>query len=217
MAKTLTQLHTALSFRYAESSVPTGTEYNRRTQFFNEAIFAITRKHYWWWTEGSDAFNSIANQTSYSSADGFPSDIRNSLILELRYNGQLYTPTSQTTAFNLPNTTYSGLAQEYFIFNKSLYPVPPFPASGTDTITLKYYKIPTVLSSGSDTILLPDEYADILIAFALGRVLARDGKRGSAADAYDEYNEIYKDMVSEQTKYEYALKSNENHLVADYE
>lgn len=217
MAKTLTNLLQSLSYRMREDSVPTGTESSRRTQFINEAYMSITRKHYWWWTEASSTFNSVANQASYTSSDGFPSTIRGSAILELRVDGTLYHPALQTDAFAAESSSYSGFSQRYMVFNKSLYLLPAYGTSSSNGIAMKYYKIPTILSSGSDTILIPDEYADILVAFALGRLKAIGSQRGSAADAYDEFNEIYKEMEVEQNNYLFALKSSESQYSALYE
>lgn len=214
---TLTNLLSRVSLRLGEDSAPTGAEATRRTQFINEAGKSIVRKHYWWFTEESDAFNSVANQTSYTTADGLPSNIRGSAILELRYNGTLYTPTTQTEAFSLINSTYSGLSQRYFMFDGALYPVPVFGASGTDTIAIKYYKQWTTLSSGSDICIIPDDFVDILVAFTVARVHTISGKRGSAADAFDEFNEIYKEMSMEQNNYLFALKSDESSEQALYE
>lgn len=217
MAKTLTNLLQSVSYRMREDSVPTGSESLRRTQFLNEGYMSITRKHFWWWTEASTTFNSVANQTSYTSSDGFPSTIRGSAILELRVDGTLYHPVTQTAAFEAENSNYSGFSQKYMVFNKSLYLLPPYETSSSNGIAMKYYRIPTILSSGSDTILLPDEYADLLVAFALGRLKAIGSQRGSAADAYDEFNEIYKEMEVEQNNYLFALKSNESQYSALYE
>lgn len=199
-----------------EDSVPSGSESLRRTQFINEAYKSIIRKHYWWWTEAITEFSSVANQEVYTTSDGFPPDIRGSSILELRVDGQLYTPALQTQVFDTSSSTYSGFSQQYMVFNKSLYLLPAYGTSSTNGITLKYYKIPLILSYGTDTIAIPDEYADILVAFALGRLRSLQGQRGSAADAFDEYNEIYKEMESEQNNYLFALKSNESQLEALY-
>lgn len=212
MAKTLTQLQSTLASRLRENSAPssTGSEYSRRTDYFNEAYRSVIRKHYWWFTEATASLDSVADQESYGTADGFPTDIRNSMILELRYNGTLYTPITQTDAFSNYTSTYTNYSQSYFIFNKKLYPVPAFPDSGTDYITLKYYSIPSELSTGSDTIVIPDEYSDVLVAFAFARVSQTRGKRGSAADGFNEYEDIMKMMSSEQNNYMFALKSNES-------
>lgn len=214
---TLTNLLARISLRLGEDSVPTGNEATRRTQFINEAGKSIIRKHYWWFTEESDAFDSVANQTSYTTADGLPSNIRGSAITELRYSGTLYTPALQTDAFSMSSDDYSGLSQRYFLFDNALYPVPVFGASGTDTITIKYYKQWTTLTTGSDICIIPDDFVDLLVAFAIARVHTISGKRGSAADAFDEFNEIYKEMSVEQNNYLFALKSDESSETALYE
>ncbi len=217
MATTLTQLQSRISLRLGEDSVPTGNEYDRRTQFLNEGGKSIVRKHYWWWTEASDAFDSIAGNTSYTVAQGFPSNLRGSSILELRFAGTLYTPALQSEALQLTSSTYTGLSQKYFVFNDVLYISPSYGVTTVDAIAIKYYKVWTALSTGSDVCDVPDDFADILVAFALGRIQTISGKRGSSADAYDEFNEIYKEMSIEQNNYLFSLKSDELSEHALYE
>ncbi len=216
MSVTLSDLQTRISLRLGEDSVPSGTEKTRRTQFINEAGKSIVRKHYWWWTEETDTFDSVADQASYTTADGFPSNLRGSSILELRFGGTLYTPTIQSDVFSMTNSSYSGLAQEYFVFDKTLFISPAYGTSTTDGVAIKYYKTWTTLSSDSDVCDVPDDFADILVAFALGRIFTISGKRGSAADVYDEFNEIYSEMSMEQNNYLFALKSDESSEVALY-
>lgn len=217
MATTVSDLKTRIAYRMREKASPDGIEASRRLQFINEAQRTVIRKHFWWFTEATTSFDSVADQTSYDSTDGFPTDIRGSSILELRYNGQLYTPVTQTDAFQTNESTYNSRTQSYFIFNQSLYPMPPFPASGTDYITMKYYKLATDLTTDASEILIPDHYADIIVAFVVGRIHQYDGKRASAADAYDEFNEILDEMSAEQNNYQFALKSGESDLTAIYE
>jgi len=217
VSTTLANLQTSISRRLGEDSVPGGNEYIRRTQFINEAGKSINRKHYWWWTEATTAFNSVANQASYTTSGGFPSNIKGSAILELRFDGVLYTPALQSEALGMANSTYSGLAQKYFLFNNTLYISPPYGSSGTSNVTIKYYKTWTTLASDSDVCDIPDNYVDVLVSFALGRIFTISGKRGSAADVYDEFNETYKEMSIEQNNYLFALKSSENTEVALYE
>jgi len=216
MATTLAQLQTKISQRLGEDSVPSGNEYSRRTQFINEAGRSIARKHYWWWSEASGSFDSIANNTSYTVAQGFPSTIRNSSILELRFAGTPYSPALQSDALSLTNSTYAGLSQKYFVFNKTLYISPSYGVTTVNAITIKYYKVWTELSAAADVADIPDDFVDILVAFALGRVFTISGKRGSAADVYDEFNEIFKEMSIEQNNYLFALKSDESSEVALY-
>lgn len=203
--------------RLGEDSVPSGNEYTRRTQFINEGGKSIVRKHYWWWTETSDAFDTIAGNTSYTTAQGFPSNIRGSAILELRFAGTPYTPALQSDALKLTSSTYAGLAEKYFVFDKTLYISPSYGVSTTDAATIKYYRVWTTLTSNSDVCDIPDDYADILVAYALGRIQKISGKRGSAADDFDEFNEIYKEMSYEQNRYIFSLKSDETSEEALYE
>lgn len=217
MSTTLTDLQTRISLRLGEDSVPGGNEYIRRTQFLNEAGKSILRKHYWWWSESSDTFDSVASQPTYTTAQGFPSNIRGSAILELRFEGVLYTPALQSEVLAMTSSTYSGLAQKYFVFNKILNISPSYGVSATDGVAIKYYKVWTTLTTGASVCDIPDDYADLLVSFALGRIHIISGKRGSAADVYDEFNEIYKEMKFEQNNYLFALKSSENTELALYE
>lgn len=217
MSTTLTNLQTSLSLRLGEDSIPTGNEYTRRTQFFNEGGRSVVRKHFWWFTEGSDTFDSIADSTTYTQAQGFPSDLRGSSVLELRFNGTLYTPATQSEVLQMTSSTYSGLANKYFIFNKILNISPSYGTTAADAVAIKYYKVWTALTTGTDVCIIPDDFSDILVAFALARVHTISGKRGSAADAFDEFNEIYKEMSVEQNNYLFSLKSDESSAEALYE
>jgi hypothetical protein len=152
-----------------EDSTPavSGAEYARRTQFINEAIRSIVRKHYWWWTETSTTFDSVSNQSNYSSSDpGYPTNIRGSSLLELRFNGTLYTPILQSEVFDLEGSN-TGYANRYYFFQKKLWPIPAFSSTVVGGVAMKYYKIPSELSSGSDTIDIPDEFSDVVVAFSL--------------------------------------------------
>ncbi len=216
MATTVSDLKTRIAYRLRERNAPDGVEESRRLQFMNEGQRTVLRKHYWWFSETDTTFNSVANQPSYSTTDGFPSNIRGSSILELRYDGKLYTPMTQTEAFKTEDDTYASRSQSYFVFNKKLYPVPVFSSSGTNNVAMKYYRIATLLTSNASELLIPDEYSDIIVSFVVGRVHQYDGKRASASDAYDEFNETLKEMQVEQNNYLMALKSSESELEAIY-
>lgn len=74
------------------------------------------------------------------------------------------------------------------------------PATGTMTvqrqnILLRYYKYITNLSSDTDELVLPDQFTDGIVAFALGRIFQRDGERGNAADSFDEFNNAQNDLI----------------------
>lgn len=86
------------------------------------------------------------------------------------------------------------------------------PATGTITATerniiYRYWKYVTDLSSDSDTIVIPDLYADILPAYAYGRLKQVKGLRGSAGDGFEEYNQIAKDMLVEHNRRKFTRKN----------
>lgn len=215
MAKTLLQLQTSLAYRMMEDTVPSGTgELLRRKSFINEAYRSIMREHYWWFTEATDTFNSVAAQASYGTADGVPTDLR--LILELRVSDRLYHPLSQDKGMSAITTPYNGYSESFFVFAGSIYFVPPITTSGTDAIAIKYYKTHTELSANTDTILIPDIYSDAIVAYAYARTIGGEGERGSSGDGFAEYAEIMKSMREEQNKYLFAIKSSNNSLEAEY-
>jgi len=204
MAMTVAELQLSLAQRLGETSAPNDTnEKARRLAYFNEAYRSVLRKNYWWFTEKVFSFSSVANQTSYTTADGFPSDYRK--FLEVRYDGSLVTPVSQPDVLNSYDSTYSITSSSYFIFAGVLYPTPVFPATGTNNITGKYYHTPAKLTLDADLIIIPDIFSDVLVAYASARMALKRGKRGSSADGFDEWKEILKDMQVEQNSYLFGL------------
>lgn len=205
MAMTVADLQLSLAQRLGETSAPNDTnEKARRLAYLNEAYRSVLRKNYWWFTEKVFAFDSVANQTSYTTADGFPSDFRK--FLEVRYDGKLITPATQPESFASYSETYSTNTESYFIFAGAMYPTPVFPASGTDNITGKYYYTPVKLNLDADLIVIPDIFSDVLVAYAYARMALKRGKRGSSADGFDEWKEILKDMQVEQNNYLFGLQ-----------
>lgn len=86
------------------------------------------------------------------------------------------------------------------------------PATGTITATernivYRYWKYVTDLSSDTDTIIIPDLYADILPAYAYGRLKQTKGLRGSAGDGFEEYNQIANSMLAEYNRRKFMLKN----------
>jgi hypothetical protein len=85
------------------------------------------------------------------------------------------------------------------------------PATGTITATWKnivyrYWQYPTALTAATDTVIIPDQYADILVAYAYGRYGYVDDSRANSADGFEEYNNILKDMKREQNRKEHWWK-----------
>lgn len=215
MAKTLLQLQTSLAYRMGEDQAPTNAaELARRKAFLNQGYHAVMREHYWWFTEASDTFDSVAAKTSYTTADGVPANMR--MILELRFQNRLYNSITQDEGMGSLSQPYSNFSESYFMFAGSIYFVPPLATSVTDGVAIKYYQTHTELSANADTILIPDMFSDVLVAYAYARTIAIEGERGSAGDGFAEYNEIMKIMREEQNKYLFSFKSSSNSLVAEY-
>lgn len=206
-AVTVSDLQTSLAYRLGEDSTPSSTaEQARRLSFINEAYRAVIMRHYWWFTETTSQFSTVAGQESYGTSDGVPTNLRT--ILELRYNNVVYQPITQTQALASYTVPYTNGNNNYFVFNSKIYPVPAFPATVANGVQLKYFAGFTKLTSNSDTVLIPEAFCDVLVAYAFARFSILDSERGNAADGFDEFNEIMSLMEIEQNKYNFALKDN---------
>jgi len=216
MAKTVANIKLAIAYRMSEDGVPNDTsEAARRLHFINEAYRDIMRRNFWWFTETTDSFDSVADQDSYTfGTGGVPSDIR--AILELRFQDKLYTQQEQKDAMDTDTVPYKNSSQSYFIYGNEIYFNPPLSTTVVDGVAIKYYKKHTDVSSDSDTFLIPDEYIDSLVAYVVGRLQQFDSERGSAADAFEEYKEILSQMQEEQNMYLFGLKSSGNQLEAQF-
>lgn len=218
MAKTLGNILTSLAYRLGEDSSPNDTNENaRRISFINEAYRLVMIKHRWWFTEALDTFDSIASKEFYTSTDGVPTDIRE--IIELRFQDVVYKQITQLQATNSYTLPYKNYVQSFFWFNNNIYPVPAFSSSVVNGIAIKYYKKHTQLTATTDTILIPEDFSDILVAYAEARVSKIDSERGTASDAFDEFNEILGIMKEEHNKYLFSMKGSGSatELVGAYE
>lgn len=79
------------------------------------------------------------------------------------------------------------------------------PATGTITATwqnivYRYWKYVSPLTSSTDTIVIPDQFSDILVAYAFGRYGYMDDSKSNSADGFEEYNQILKDLKRENNK-----------------
>lgn len=206
MAKQLSDILTRLAYRMGEDSSPTdSSEKARRVNAIAEGYEGITTDEYWWWTEASTTFNTVANQQTYTTADGFPSDFRD--MVELRVDSKVYTYIPKSKVFGLYDKTtaifnYDNLTTDkhWYIFDDTLYLYPTPGANGTNNIEMKYLKYPTIPSADSDTFDIPDIFSRALDAYAYGKLKSLEGKRGTAADAFAEYSEIIGKMQMEQNR-----------------
>lgn len=90
---------------------------------------------------------------------------------------------------------------------------PSSPATGTITmqernVVYRYWQQHTDFSTTSDTTIIPDRFTDVLVAFALGRMMSGSvgNQRGNMADAMNEYNDILMDMKKENNRKKFYFK-----------
>lgn len=149
-----------------------------------------------------------------------PSTTPSTLSITLTQTGGTATATS-STAHNLKandyiliagadQTEYNGTVRVLTVptsttFTYSVDSGATSPATGTITgvwqnIVYRYWKYPTALTSSSSVVAIPDQWADILVAYAYGRYGYLDDSRASANDGFEEYNNILKDLRRENNK-----------------
>lgn len=211
MSTTLGQVLTSIAYRLGEDSAPsTATEIAKRTSFVNEGYLDICRKKPFWFLEESTTFNTVADQETYTTSDGFPADYRD--MIELRVDSKLYTYIPEKKVYGQYDSTitmfnYDGVVnnRHWYIFDSTLH-ILPAPASVL-TVSMKYYKNPTKVSSSSDTFLIPDLFLDAVVALACARISAWKGLRGDAADFYKEYDELFGDLVAEDNRQKFYGKA----------
>ena len=213
MSVTLADVLTSLAYRLGEDQSPSdANEKARRVRFINEAYRKVIIRAYWWFTEASADFNSVANQANYDTTDGFPSDYRD--MIELRLDDKVYTYIPQSKVFGLYDSTmqifnYDDLIsnKHWYVFDNTLTLLPTPTTSGTDNIVMKYWKFPTSVTTDAGTFLIPDQFIDCLDAYAYARIAQLDTMRGDAADGLSEFNSIMEDMMVENNRRKIFNKS----------
>lgn len=206
MATTLGDLRTQLAYNLGENSAPgDSSETARRDSWINEGYLKLVGRAYWWFCEASDTFNSVADQESYGTADGVATDIR--AIFEVRVDDILYVKKSLsevTKTYDINNSifNYSNVTggKYWYWFNNKIYFLPKIGSSGTNNISIKYWKSATKLTTSADTVLLPDEYSYMLVDYAYARKNMVDGKRGSTSDGLAFFEEYYKELMAENQR-----------------
>jgi hypothetical protein len=124
---------------------------------------------------------------------------------ESGYNGT-HRITSVPTATTLTFTVESGTAT---------------PATGTLTaqhanLVYRYFRTYSELSATDTSVVIPDQFADILVAYAYGRYGLVDDSRASSADGFSEYNDLLVAMQREQTRRTFAPNAPTPSLTCTY-
>lgn len=112
------------------------------------------------------------------------------------YNGTvrvLTVPTTVTFTYSVDSSTVS-------------------PATGTisalwNNIVYRHWTYGSSLTSATDTTLIPDQFVDILVAYAYGRYGYVDDSRANSGDGFEEYNNILKDLHAENNRRQFFAKN----------
>jgi hypothetical protein len=207
MAKTLADVLTALAYRMGEDSSPSdAAESARRIRYINMGYFKIFTTQSFWFDKKSTTFNSVANQETYTTVGGFPSDYRD--MIELRVDNKVYTYIPESEVTGLYDSTvqffnYNQLvnARHWYVFGDAeLHILPATPSAGTANISMKYHAWPTEVTSTSGTFLIPDMFTHMLDAYAFAQLSSIDSERGDKADAIAEFNDALTDLVVEDNR-----------------
>lgn len=201
MAVTVADILESVALRKGESATPSNlTENKRRIKYINQGYMAILQKNSYWFTEKTvKTAMTVANQEAYA----LPTDYRE--MIEVRVDDIVRNPEPSSEAFSEysypPIATYytSYYADKYyFLYNNEIHFLPiPSTTSLIANIQYRYYYWPTKLTASTDTIYVPEAYCEALSAYCSGRLAKMSGKRGSAADDFDEFNEIVSEMNKE--------------------
>lgn len=74
-------------------------------------------------------------------------------------------------------------------------------------LTYRYFSEFVALVNNTDTTQLPDAYTYGIVNFAYARKMQTKGRRGSAADGFDEFREFLRELNAEQNRRNYANKN----------
>lgn len=202
MAVTLADLLNRLAYRLRENSSPDDTnEKTRRVSAINEGYRKICGERYWWFLKTSGSTTTVASQETYT----LPANFRD--LIEVRVDGLRYDIIQDTEAFDTAEYPPSSTVPKCFVYGENELHLLPVPTASGITIAYRYYQYVNDLVSDTDTIIIPDLYSDILPAYAYGRLKQTKGLRGSAGDGFEEYNQIYNNMLAEHNRRKFMYKN----------
>lgn len=195
----VSDVQTMLALRLGESAAPSdSTTKAQRLNWINLAYLAVARKRNWWWTETS----SVAN-TNTGSTTGYPEPTDCKKIKELKIDNIFYDEIpyidnriyrNTLGVVSLPTLRRS---YKYYRYGGSYFLIPTDSANGS-VHNIKYFKRIAKLASDSDVFLIPEEYGEMLAAYAEGRYWMSITQQTKAVGPFQEFEEMLKDMHSEQ-------------------
>jgi len=128
-----------------------------------------------------------------------------------------YSVNTYVTIAGADQTDYNGAFRVQSIPSSTSFTItvagsPTTPATGTMTATernivKRYWSKVVPLTSNIQAIQIPDDYSDVIIAYAEMRLQKIMGRRGSAGDATEEFNQLRRDLISEDNRRKMFNKS----------
>lgn len=115
-------------------------------------------------------------------------------VVDTTGNGPLSWEDVRTLREQDPTLTGTGSPMVWYMDGSALT---VYPASTTNTISVRYLKVPTDLSADSDTPLIPSRFHYILVEGALVKAYKDDDETASAQDAATEFEAGIMKMTNE--------------------
>lgn len=204
MAYDESSVQTMLAYRLGETAAPgDSTTLAQRRQWINDAYMDLSRRRLWWWKEGTSTAN-----TNTGSTTGYPEPSDLVEFIELKVGSIYYDqiPYRQnrdqvTTLVTLPSLITT---KQYYRFGGRYYFIVTDGGDGT-AHTIHYWKrVTPVVASG--TFLIPDEYVEMLAAFAEARYWLSIFQQTKAVAPMQMYEDMVKQMAIEQGRRGYSHK-----------
>jgi len=194
----VSDIQTMLAIRLGESAAPGDTTTKaQRLNWINRAYMDIARKRNWWWLETTDTSNTnTGSTTGYSE----PADCKK--IIELQISDVYYDEIPYVDNRIYKNTlgvvSLPTLRRSYkfYRYGGKYYLIP---TDGNDAAIhyIKYYKRITNLTNDGDIFLIPEEYGEVIAAYAEARYWMSITQQAKASAPFQEYNQIVVDMMRE--------------------
>lgn len=195
------QLQTQLAYRLGETSSPSdGTTKTIRYQWLTDGYFEVSRRKNWFWQEATNTSNiNTGSTTGYAE----PTDLKE--FIELKISSIYYDliPYTDNRIYinSIGVVTLPTLRQsyKYYRFAGRYYLIP---TDGNDAAVhnIKYYKRVTALSTDAGTTLIPDEYVNVLLAYAEARYWLSITQQAKAGVPFQEFEQIIQQMEKEQNR-----------------
>lgn len=160
------------------SDIQYGARINR---YLNDAYLQVVRRVSYYVDEATSDFSTVSGTATYPQPTNFAKD--RSLRFTGTLTGELRSVGLRTIDRSVPT---SGMPYAYAIdgVNLHLYPTP----DNVYTLELRFWLLPALLVADTDSPTIPDDYADMLIYWAINRCYASEDDSQTAQYWMQQYN-----------------------------